>query len=267
MNQLEKERIEKIKGQILAQKRLGELQKDLRRKNEQQLQDKLGVRETLTEFHKPVTEQLAQQEVSRNEQMKAVHKAVQDAMQEISIPSLESTRIPELEYGIKDLERTIYNLNLNKDLDESFIRKEGFELPSELVSKSEGELNEIIKRANDRNKEFGTRKGPIKKEWMNVTEDNGDRKEYLRKELAKYDHKIQMMRNYTKALKTLRGGHYYTGEGIDGMELLSRLTDKRCSGSKSKKLYNKIVNLLDTLLKKGELTNDFVKSYYAKFLS
>src|SRR5215813_7459981 len=255
MSRMQKNRIAKIKEEIQNDLKLARIEAEVRRKNERRRKDELGMSESLNTFHKPIIETLEAQDESRKDNL----KHIQEAIGNISMPSFESTRIPELEYN------AVQTINLNKDLDESFLREKGLQLPTELLNKSDKELDNIMTKISKHNKRIGSRKGPMVKEMTNERTSE-ERRSQLEGQVVGLDYEIMMMKKYRRALKILREGNYYMGEGL-GLDVLEKLTDKICHGNTSNKVVNKIVVLLDLLLKRGQMTEEQVKTYYGKFLN
>lgn len=263
LGQLEKERKARWNREIQDALEAARLRAEIRQRNEQRVKDEQGVQETLEQFHKPVIAQMEKQEERRQEHMRKIHESIED----FTIPPpLESSRHLEVE-GVPKMfqEGRVLTINLNKDLDESFIKSLGFQLPSELVNKSDEELEKIINLANDQNKHMGSKKGPIQR-ILNST--NDEQKKVKSQELIDaFDSKISMVKRYIRALKALKEGGHYSGEGIDPLDYLYKLTEKLCKGSRSAKLHNRIVVLLDQLHKRGRMNSEDVKRYYETFLS
>ena len=94
LNNLEKERQKKILKNIKDKIELVKLEKEIRQNNEGDLKEKIGIQRSLEKFHKPVIKQLEQYEKSN----KDIVNSIQNVMENISFPALESSRIPEIDY-------------------------------------------------------------------------------------------------------------------------------------------------------------------------
>lgn len=230
--------------------RLAKLNKQLREKNYQQEWEKAGYQTTLAEFHKPITDKLK----SNEEQLKTNYKAITDALEDISAYNYSSfeASTPRALMDVDPI-RKRYTIDPDVDLDKEFLEKYDLPLPSELFNKPD-EIEEIIKMTRKMSKRLGNLKGQITR-----GAEVGHTKQELNRDLELiriYKEKIRGL-NVTKLFKI-------TGDGL--ISELEVLTNKLISGSKNKKLYNKIVNILDVLLKDGDLTSAEVKEYYDKFL-
>lgn len=163
------------------------------------------------------------------------------------------------------LHRVDSNKGENKDdkvnKDEPFFREQILELSSALIGKTDEQMDTITKKANDMNQRLGGggQKGPIR----SAIQKSGKRKN-LKKQLEALDYKINQMRMYSKALKTLKPGNdYMYGDCVYKVDLLYKLTDRLYQGTNSQKTHNQIVELLDLLLKEGVVTKDYVKQYHS----
>ncbi|GFV58022.1 uncharacterized protein TNCV_2573181 [Trichonephila clavipes] len=76
MNAIQKERSKKLRDEVKNDLKVFKLQAEIRRNNEHHLEQKLGFQKSLSDFHKPVTEQLQQQELSRKENFKTITDAI-----------------------------------------------------------------------------------------------------------------------------------------------------------------------------------------------
>jgi len=57
------------------------------------------------------------------------------------------------------------------------------------------------------------------------------------------------------------------GQGLENkLDMLSKLTDKICKGSKCKKVKDQIIVLLDILFKEGVMNSQDVEQYYKQFI-
>lgn len=259
LNELEKDREREKRKRIQDSLKVVKLKKQIRGNNEKQLENKLGVQESLEIFHKPVTEELEKYEKSNKE----VVKGIQNALDNISFPPLES---PALDYSsdarnLMDRAEGILRFSSDKFLDHSVIQNEGLNLPSELFNKSEDELNEIIKKAKEKRDTYKRLKGTHSKNYKLSRNENDNEK------MEEANYKMKTMAEYIKVLEIMKKSIPYMGEGIDKLELLIKLTDKICkSGKVSKQLHAEIVLLLDMLLQNGTMTEKDVKQYYDQFL-
>lgn len=259
--QQEKQSRAKKQREIQDDLKAARFRKEIKRRNLQRLKEELGAQETLTKFHEPVIEEMRKQEETRHGELRKIQEAIQDIS---LLPPLESTRYPEVE-GVRGMfqEGPVLTINLNKDLDERFIRSLGFQMPSELVNKTDEELDEIINTASDRNKRFGAEKGPKSKAFRKADEREKIR---LQSQIDAYDVKMKQVKQYIRALKALKEGNNFIGDGMNPLTHLNDLTKKLCSGKPSKKLHNQIVKVLDYCLKNGDMTSEHVKAYYNKYL-
>ncbi|GBO36547.1 hypothetical protein AVEN_166992-1 [Araneus ventricosus] len=78
MNAIQKERNKKLREEVKNDLKVFKLQAEIRRNNEQQLEQELGIQKSLSDFHKPVTEKLQQQDIARKEHFKAIKDAVEN---------------------------------------------------------------------------------------------------------------------------------------------------------------------------------------------
>ncbi|GFW00191.1 uncharacterized protein TNCV_2914731 [Trichonephila clavipes] len=76
MNAIQKERSKKLRDEVKNDLKVFKLQAEVRRNNEHHLEQELGFQKSLSDFHKPVTEQLQQQELSRKEHFKTMTDAI-----------------------------------------------------------------------------------------------------------------------------------------------------------------------------------------------
>ncbi|KAF8763847.1 hypothetical protein HNY73_021982 [Argiope bruennichi] len=240
---------------------INKLDEEKRRINEEKLEEEIGIQKSLKKKYKPILEEFQKQEINTKEQIRAIQNIVSDFS---IIPQHESSKIPlEIEPDYSSditnmFERAddIFKMHFNKDLDTSFIKNEGFELPSELVNKSADELNTIIKKAKDRRDEYKRAKGNASKHRKTD-------------QIQDADKKMNNMKKYIKALSLINLGKDYIGEGLEDKKmLLDKLTDKICQFKSDipAKIYNQVVILIDRLHKEGFMTNDQVIRYYHKFL-
>ncbi|GFV34670.1 uncharacterized protein TNCV_1449741 [Trichonephila clavipes] len=63
MNAIQKERSKKLRDEVENDLKVFKLQAEIRRNNEHHLEQELSFQKSLSDFHKPVTEQLQQQEL------------------------------------------------------------------------------------------------------------------------------------------------------------------------------------------------------------
>ncbi|GBO29381.1 hypothetical protein AVEN_218016-1 [Araneus ventricosus] len=75
MNAIQKERNKKLRDEIKNDLKVFKLLAEIRRNNEQQLEQELGIQKSLSDFHKPVTEK---QGIARKEHFKAIKDAVEN---------------------------------------------------------------------------------------------------------------------------------------------------------------------------------------------
>ena len=251
MNAIQKERQKKLRKEVENDLKVFKLQAEIRKNNEQQLGEKLGVRKSLAEFYKPVTEKLEQQEVTRKEHLKAIKDVVDTIPLAIEQPPPPPTDI----------------YYFDKELDVEYLEKNNFPRPSKLFNEPKEVLQEVADRVKAAYIKMGRQKGNIMSQLARMTVKDEEREDRLMAQ-ADYlrDHMITL-EDYRERLRDLQRKEIYRGKGVeDKLEILAQLTDKICSGSKSKKIHNKVVDLLDALLKEGTMTNEQVKQYYKNFL-
>ncbi|XP_067119367.1 uncharacterized protein [Centruroides vittatus] len=254
---------EKTKKTLLT---LAKQNRALRKKNKEQLLGKTRYEESLSEFHKPVTEKL---EVPI-EDVRQDLKAIEDAIHNITIPSTIDSSFPQL----PDAESTLVEStpkkkyrytaeNLDEGLDVSYLEQNSFILPSQLVNKP-NEIEEMLEKAERRTKSLGSFKAKVNRKLKKPIDDF--QRKALEEELNLYQSDLDLFKLYREKLKVLKSASQsfkISGEGL--VSELEKLTDKLLGGDK--KVYNKIVEILDLLLNSGEITADTVKEYYSKFLS
>lgn len=249
LNDLEKQRERKLRMKIKHSIEKMKLVKQIRKNNEDQLKEKLGIQKTLEEFHKPVTQEIEKYEKSN----KDVVKSIQDAVENISLDtsySFDALRLMDKAEGITKF----YS---DRNLDIPFIKSENLELPSELVNKSATQLDEIITKAKEKRDQYKRMKGTHTKNY-NISKDENDNRK-----LMETDYKMNMIKEYIKVLNVMKEASPYIGEGLDSLD---KLTDKICKSDKiPKKLYNQVVLLLDILLKNGTMTDSDVQRYHRQF--
>ncbi|KAG8185302.1 hypothetical protein JTE90_023910 [Oedothorax gibbosus] len=234
--------------------RLAKLNKLVKEKNYQQEWEEAGYQRSITEFHKPVTTQLKAGE----EQLKKNYKAINN-LSAIEYPSFETAIMDSKMKSDsesdeeKKSKKNSYTIDPDVDLDTKFLTKYKLPLPSQIFNKPD-EIKEVLDKTENISKRLGNLKSQITR-----GADTAYTKSELNEDLAK-------IRQYKEKLKALDVTNLFkiTGSGL--ISELEVLTNKLISGSKNKKMYNKIVSILDLLLKDGDLTNDEVKEYYDKFL-
>lgn len=227
---------------------LAKLNKQLREKNINQEWSQAGFQRSISEFHKPVTEELKAHEENRKETMKAITTAINE------LPlndSLVSTPL-----ALKEIEKPpkkSYNIDPDVDLDNNLLREFELPLPSELFN-NPARIEVILKEAKQISQHLGGLKSKLSR---------GGHVPYSKEEL---NYKIKMIRLYKEKIKALNVTKLFkiTGEGL--ISELEVLTNKLVRGSKNKKIYNQVVSILDALLKDGEISNTEVQDYYKKFL-
>ncbi|GFW62176.1 uncharacterized protein TNCV_1686071 [Trichonephila clavipes] len=91
---------------------------EIRRNNEHQLEQELGLWKSLSDFHKPVTEQFQQQELSRKEHFETITDAI------ANIPLAIENIPPAIEHPPAEI------YNFDNELDVEFLEKNNFPRPS-----------------------------------------------------------------------------------------------------------------------------------------
>ncbi|KAF8769811.1 hypothetical protein HNY73_017420 [Argiope bruennichi] len=227
MNALQKERNKKLREEVKNDLKVFKLQAEIRRNNEQKLEQELGFEKSLSDFHKPVTEKLQEQELSRKEHFKAITDAV---------ASIPLSTPPAIEPS-----NTIELFNFDRELDVDYLEKNNFPRPSKLYYETTESLREIVDRDEEREDRLLAKV------------------DYLT------DH-MNTLLDYRDRLRDLQRKEKYTGKGIeDKLEILSRFTDMLLDGSKSKKLRSQVADLLDVLLREGTMTKEQIAKLKSAF--
>lgn len=252
MNTIQKERNRKLREEVKDELKVFKLQGEIRRNNEQQLEQKLGIQKSLSDFYKPVTEKLQEQEVTRKEHLKIIKNAVDKISPQ---PPLQIEQPPS----------DIYDFD--KELDVDFLEKNNFPRPSKLYNESKEVIKEIADKAIATYSFMGRRKGNIMSQLARMAKKDEEREDRLLSQADYLNEHMGTLNDYRERLRDLQRKEIYLGKGVeDKLEILGRFTHKLCDGSKSKKLHAQVVDLLDTLLREGTMTNEQVKQYYKKFL-
>lgn len=250
MNAIQKVRNKKLKEEVKNELKVFKLQAEIRRNNEQQLEQELGIQKSLSDFHKPVTEKLQQQDNARKEHF----KLLKDAVDNIPL-AIEQPPEPPLD---------VYNFD--NELDVEYLEKNNFPRPSKLYNKSKEALQEIIYEVNKIHLKMARQKGNIMSQMARMTEKDEEREDDLLSKADYINEHMITLADYRERLRDLQRKEKYVGKGVeDKLEILARLTDKICDGVKSKKIRNQVVDLLDALLIEGTMTNEQVKQYYKNF--
>ncbi|GIY22502.1 hypothetical protein CDAR_200141 [Caerostris darwini] len=230
---------------------INKLDEEKRRRNEEKLEEEIGIEKSLKKKYKPILEEFEKQDITRKQQIQAIQNVAND----LSRHEIEPDYSLDVA-NIFDRAEDIFKMHFNKDLNTSLLKNEGFELPTELVNKTEDELNEIINTAKIRRDEYKRAKGNASKHKKADA-------------IKDADDKMNNMKKYIKALNIIKLGRDYIGEGLeDKMMFLDKLTDKICQfkGDIPTKIYNQVVILIDKLRKEGIMADDQVMRYYHKFL-
>ena len=253
MNAIQKERNRKLREEVKNDLKVFKLQAEIRRNNEQKLGEELGIQRALSDFHKPVTEKLQQHEDARVNNL----QVLKDAIDSIPVAIDNSALAIEQPSDIYDFDN---------ELDVDYLEKNNFPRPSRLYNESKEALQEIMNKVRMLYAKMARQKGNIMSQLARMATRDEEREETL---LTKADYLREHMGtldDYRERLRDLQRKEIYRGKGIeDKMEILARLTDKICSGSKGKKLHNQVVDMLDVLLREGAITSDYVKQYYENF--
>lgn len=266
MIEIEKERERKRQEYISNKIKAIKLQKENRLRNEQQLEQKLGIHEALTKFHEPVTEKLTQQEEGRKQDLKAITNAIEDMS--FFIPDLESSRIIEPIEDVKELYQEGKREYLpDLDLDIGYLKSEKLYKPSRLLRDlNEDNIAEMINKATNLRTNFGREIGRIKGQITRAKNLTKEELEQLENKIKENEYKISVLKIYIDRVQKMKGiSKIVVGKG-DPLAILDKITDKIAEGSKCKKVYNLAVSLLDVLLKDGVITKDFVTKYYRNYL-
>ncbi|GBM85899.1 Retrovirus-related Pol polyprotein from transposon TNT 1-94 [Araneus ventricosus] len=190
-----------------------ELEKEKRR-NEEKLEDQLGIKRSLKRFHKPVLEEIEKQDTTWKQQIHAIQNLVHNLS---IIPQHESTKILEIEpdyspdvANMFDRAKDIVRYYLNKHVDTNFIKNEGLELTIELIIKTKDELDKIINSEKERRKQYILLKANAAK--------------HREKDVIKEaNHKMKMMNEYIEVLALKKQSDKYIGLGLDDkLEVLGR---------------------------------------------
>ena len=278
LNNLEKERQKKILKNIKDKIELVKLEKEIRQNNEGDLKEKIGVQRSLEKFHKPVIKELEKYEKSN----KDIVNSIQNAFDNISFPTLESSRIPEIDYEPSYFEKLfqekssagtqtaltkddIVYANPDEGIDQNIIKEYGLKLPSELWYENLEVLTEQLNKAlgikEDLKYQLASSSSAVKR-----TKKPDKKEEHLAKG-KKNKHISDHLSLYIDALNTMAKFKEKIGKGIDGLDYLDKLTDKICkSGKVSKKMYKEIVLVLNSLLRNETITDADAQRYYNQFL-
>ena len=248
MNAIQKERDKKIRKEIENTLKVYKLQAEIRRNNEQRLREQLGLQKSLSDFHKPVTEKLEQQEITRKENF----QSIKDAVDHIPLAIEPSSEV----------------YDFDKDLDVEYLEKNNFPRPSKLYHETKETLQEIMGKVNITYLKMARQKGNVISQINRMTQKDEERENRLLSQADYLRDHMTTLGDYRDRLRDLQRKEIYIGKGVeDKMEILARFTDKICKGSKSKKLHNQVVDLLDALLRDGAMTNEQVKQYYKNFFN
>lgn len=264
INDLEKDRNKKQKEELKNAIKLVKLQADIRKNNEEQRDRKLGIDKSLTEFHKPVTKKLEEQDKSRKENIKAIN----DKLDELNIslqPIAESSRIiPEAIEDVKELyKEPSLTYNVDQYLDTDYLISEKLYKPSKLLDNKE-KLDEMYAKAKELKEKLSKKKGNLQSTIIRAVNLSEEELSQKKDELDAVKYKEVELQKYLGRLTTIRGSEVMkVGKGLD---LLSELIDKRCQGSKSKKLKNEVKLLIDKLIKAKKITNGDKERLYNQFL-
>lgn len=252
MNDIQKERNKKLREEAKNDLKVFKLEAEIRRNNEQQLEQQLGYQKSLTDFHKPVTEKLEEQETAR----KKHYKAIKDY-----VDSSTTTELQAIEAKPSDM------YYFDQELDVEFLEKNQFPRPSKLYNVSKEVLQEVVERVNQTYQKMGRQKGNVMSQIARMTKRDEEREDNLITQADYLNEKMLTLDDYRGRLKDLLRKDKYLGKGIgDKLDILAQFTDKLCNGSKSKKLLAQVADLLDALLTEGTMTSEQVKQYYKNFI-
>ena len=258
MDELVKERKKKQREELQNKINLVRIQAENRKKLENELDKQLGIEKSLSQFHKPVIEKMEKQEKDRKQYLEAINEKLDDIsfrpIDESSMIEAIEAKKPEIYYP-------------EKDLDVSYLKELNLPIPSDILENIET-FEEMYEKAYNLKKELGSKKGNLSSVISRAKKLTKDEIEEKKKELEIINKNLSTLETYLNRLRIIKESKTMKiGSGInDILTVLDKLTDKICHGSKSKKIYNKIVVLLDMLMENGILTNDQVKQYYNKFL-
>ena len=245
--------------------KLARLNKELRQKNEDKVLTRSKYKEVLTEFHEPVTDKFKAQ----SEAFEDI-KTIENALRNMTIPPSYIEKLPELPYAESPQAQSTPKFkyrahDLDEGLDVPYLIENEFKLPSEIAADPDL-IENMLKKVEHRSKYIGSLKGKVNRRLKNETNDVKTRA--LQEELNLYDSDLEIFRRYREKLKVLKAGSKVftiTGDGL--LSELDKLTDKLIRGSKSKKIYNQVVSLLDILNNEGIVNKEDIEKYYEKFLS
>ena len=258
---------------------LAKIKKQRRDESERQVFSKAKYKETLEEFHEPVTEnfktdlekfranlrKLDDRFIKQREDFisRSDFESFQDmpphspdnSMLQLPAPQSESTPTKKYKYTAD---------NLDEGLHITFLRERKLKLPSEIAVQPEA-LNQMLQKSVGISQQLGGMKSKeirkLKKETDPDTIRDRDEK------ILVYNKSLDTLRNYREKLKVLKMGaeaFNIRGEGL--LSELDRLTGTLIRGKPSKKLHNQIVDILNILRQKNIVTSENVQEYYKYFL-
>ncbi|KAF8791287.1 hypothetical protein HNY73_006175 [Argiope bruennichi] len=170
----EKERNKKLREVVENDLKVFKLQAEIRRNNEQQLEQELGLQKSLSDFQRPVTEKLRQNEHSRKEHLKAITNSV------ASIPLAIENIPPAIEHSSpSDI------FNFDRELDVEFLEKNNFPRPSKLYYESKKALQEIINKVNKTYMKMARQKGNVMSQIARMTRKDEEKEDVLLDRLPK----------------------------------------------------------------------------------
>ncbi|GBN44204.1 hypothetical protein AVEN_148426-1 [Araneus ventricosus] len=235
MNAIQKERNKKLK-EVKNDLKAFKLQAEIRRNNEQQLEQELGSQTSLSDFHKPVTERL-QQELSRKGSQTSLsdfHKPVTERLQQelsrkVHFKAIKDTvgNIPlaiDQPPPLQPPPLVVYNFD--KELDVEYLEKNNFPRPSKLYNESQETLKEIVDRLNKIYIKMARQKGNIMSQFARMTKKDEEREDDLLDKADYLRDHIMALVDYRERLRDLQRKEIYVGKGVeDKLELLARFTD------------------------------------------
>ncbi|GFX21312.1 uncharacterized protein TNCV_2252591 [Trichonephila clavipes] len=186
MNAIQKERSKKLRGEVKNDLKVFKLQAEIRRNNEHHLEQELDLQKSLSDFHKPVTEQLQQQELSRKEHFKTITDAI------ANIPLAIENIPPAIEHPPAEI------YNFDNELDVEFLDKNNFPRPSKLYYEPKDTLREVIARVNNTYIKMARQKGNVMSQLARMTRKDEEREDAL---LSKADY----LREHMLTLDDYRG--------------------------------------------------------------
>ncbi|GFY22239.1 uncharacterized protein TNCV_3298821 [Trichonephila clavipes] len=235
MNAIQNERSKKLRDEVKNDLKVFKLQAEIRRNNEHHLEQELGFQKSLSDFHKHVTEQLQQQELSRKEHFKTMTDDIDN------IPLAIENIPPAIEHPPAEI------YNFDNELDEEFLEKNNFPRPSKLYYEPKDTLREVIARVNNTYIKMARQKGNVMSQLARMTRKHEEREDAL---LSKADYLREHMltlEDYQDRLRDLQRKEIYIGKGVeDKLEILARFTDMLCNGSRNQ------IAKLKSAYRKGE---------------